>query len=209
MISDWRHPLPDGQAALSHVSSLHARAVEITSTAMARRQVLGIGPDRNVDSDDEGPSLEPGEAEELADIIEKSRTCITTHLMPCMGLGTGHSNLDNKLHAWLYACHLENEDWESVQAFCNSITSFTTDWGTESGLAGAPRIDFDECFPFWSRRPFFDEDDLGDGGYFDEDVLAAELNVIDGQPHGVSFGEVRRENASIKFLRGCMPVQGT
>jgi hypothetical protein len=147
-------------------------------------------PPRDLESDndaDPNPSSLTREQESvLASLLEDVQPFLTTHLMPCMGLGTGFGTLDDKLHAWLFACRLECSTWEKVESFCNSIVSLTTDWGTESGLADAPRIDYDTHFPFWSDKAFFDEEAeaLDGGAYFDEDVAVAGLNVVDGQPPG-------------------------
>ncbi len=138
------------------------------------------------DSDEEdAPPLAAAQREQLATLLEECRPIIATHLMPCMGLGTGHGNLDGKLHAWLYACHLECGNWSTVQRFCNSVISITTDWGVEAGLAGVPRIAFDEYFPYWSDAPYFNEEMQEEGAYFDEEVLEADMNLVEGQPAGV------------------------
>ena len=81
--------------------------------------------------------------------------------MPCTGLGTGHTSLDHKLHAFLFSARLETGSWDEVFRLCSSIVSFTTDWGTEAGLALVPRISVDDSFPWWSAATFFDEDEGG------------------------------------------------
>jgi hypothetical protein len=157
----------------------------IRSAAEAAEAVAAAGSDSESGAEG-GGRLTKEQASELASLLETCRPLILTHLMPCMGLGTGFGTLDDKLHAWLFACHLECGDWDKVQTFCNSVVSLTTDWGTESGLAGVPRVDFDQHFPFWSSAPFFDEEleAAAEDAYFDEDMAVAGLNIVEGEPPG-------------------------
>ena len=94
------------------------------------------------------------------------------HCLPVAALGSGAEKLENKVHAIVHQQSLESHDMESCEKQLSACISFTTDMGTELGLADTIKGDFGHWLDS-SLRP--DSDIEGDLGGVDLDT-GPELN---------------------------------
>ena len=97
-------------------------------------------------SDDDYPELtEDMSAQRIrcADVIHEN---MTSSISPPVALGVGHTKLEDKAAALLYAVFLEC-GWAFLAFFLNAFASFTTDMGVELGLNDFSNLDFNQLLP--------------------------------------------------------------
>lgn len=154
---------------------------------MAVKALPTIAKDAQVVDDCAGDApINEGVQSEFEAAVWRIQEQICPHMLPLMGLASGHTSLDDKVHALLQALHHEMGS-ETLEQFMRcAVVSFTTDWGTESGLVSVPATAFARICPQWqSSGAFFDEDEYASprggagpqwqssGAFFDEDAHAS------------------------------------
>ena len=112
--------------------------------ALARPQLRGDDGDVSLGSDSEPPVPTPRRAKPPAQGVEDMNSCQLTarmvtgiqwHQMMPASLGIRATSLTHKTSAVLHSTQMETSSARALQAYCCSVVSFTTDMGTELGLA--------------------------------------------------------------------------
>eukprot|EP00973_Karenia_brevis_P030213 4163816-Karenia_brevis.AAC.1 len=102
----------------------------------------------------EWDSLGNEEANELRHMRTENSTKMLNaterHVYPLTTLGTKRSSLLHKVHCLLWSMFLECGSWVLVQRLLEKVVSFTTDQGTESGLADFKGVPMGDFFPWMS-----------------------------------------------------------
>ncbi len=119
-----------------------------------RLQCKGLDPE----SDEAARELSSHLIEQIAKHSDALQRAAWTHCLPAMSLGMGHTTVDDKMHALLFALHHESGRWKHVRSLINSCVSITSDWGTEAHLQKVPNVDLFDVFPYWCEATFFDDD---------------------------------------------------
>ena len=121
------------------------------------------------------------------------------HIFPPALLGSKRASLIHKAHCMLHQLRLECGSWKDVWKYLANVVSFTTDQGTEAGLADFMAVDTLQMFPYWQPRCTMVESDS---------TLAA--FDVPG-PMVESEGEEAQQagNTLDYLLRSCMWVPGT
>ena len=100
-------------------------------------------------------------------LVEQLAGYVQHHILPPVGLGSGRSDLQHELHAFLHALFLETGDFELMRIMAQATTAISTDKGTEAGIQQAPPISLSKFLCFAQGQQF-----IPDGG---DDIGAEEL----------------------------------
>ena len=112
-------------------------------------------------ADDDEPCLAHERVERAAlYVVLKANATLITY--PPVALGLGHTSLEDKVAALLWAIFLEIS-YPCLQDYCNSFVSITTDMGTEIGAADYQLRTIDEMLPPYVAATQLLEDGDGDG----------------------------------------------
>ena len=95
---------------------------------------------------------------EERDLMASIADGLSTHLLPSVVLGGGHTSLWHKYHAVAHAMWLETGAAPLLETFSKSVFAFTTDQGVETGLCKVPILRASSVLP-WMPVP---EDEAGD-----------------------------------------------
>lgn len=114
------------------------------------------------DSDDGGISLD---SQRLAKCVQRLNDMLEFHMMPTQGLGQQRAGLVAKCESLLNTFHHEFGSWTRVRNALACVISFTSDWGTESGLADMPNINMDDIFPHYIEVPLEKMVRVGPNGF--------------------------------------------
>ena len=135
-------------------------------------------------------------AEECA-LIESLRQELQHHVLPPVGLGSGRSDLQHELHAFLHSLFLETGDFKLLRSVAQQTTALVTDKGTEAGVQTAPRVRLRDFLPFAQGDPFMVD---GDG----DNLSEADLTIDFASSLGV-HGLQHFVNNCTKGIADAMP----
>ena len=109
-------------------------------------------------------------------LYERISAGLSTHLFPSVVIGSGFSTLWHKFHAVAHSFWLETGDALSLERFCSSIFSFTTDQGVEFSLPKVPATPVRHVLPWVPIPEFQQEHDLAPGPDLGDLHAAARIN---------------------------------
>ena len=111
------------------------------------------------------------------------------------------------MNAFLSACHLEIPD---LSLWLGQVVSFTTDWGTEAGIAEAAGRPLHELLPHYWHEHFLDDPSLGSVAVSQSDagdcghVGEGDVDFLDG---GTQLGEVEAADSWLDEEHGLVAQQ--
>ena len=76
---------------------------------------------------------------------------IRRHVFPPALIGSRRASLVHKVHCMLHQLRLECGSWRAVNDYLQTVISFTTDHGTEAGLADFVGVEIAKMFPYWQQ----------------------------------------------------------
>ena len=127
-----------------------------------------------------------GEAveEPILELMSQLHSCVKRHIYTPVALATSCADLSKKAQAVVHAFTLESRDWQGLRATLNSVVSFTSDLGTEIGLAGV-QASLRNVSPTWFLplvQLASDEGEIGSsiGSLPDPGPAQAELDSVTG-----------------------------
>jgi hypothetical protein len=87
---------------------------------------------RNQDPDDSEPELRHKRVDRAA-LWQLMKRLVVVLTFPPVALGLGHTSLEDKVAAFMWALFLE-VGYQLLQDYCNTFVSITSDMGTEVGI---------------------------------------------------------------------------
>lgn len=141
---------------MTHVVSIGLADIEQASKAMDALIKLHVLKANDLLSEED--------AQDILLYSSSLEQSINIHTLPpvAMGCGANQTDTPKKLSALMHQIWLECSSMHSFKRFLSSIRCFTTDLGTESHLADAPRISLHQLLPrYCDDQEVVIEDDVG------------------------------------------------
>ena len=86
------------------------------------------------------------------------KSCILTHRLLPMAMGSGASGLDHKASALARSLFAETQSLPDLQRVLSQVVSFTTDMGTEFSIADMTGLTLKEILPSWASEGQLERD---------------------------------------------------
>ncbi|CAE7253642.1 unnamed protein product, partial [Symbiodinium necroappetens] len=86
------------------------------------------------------------------------KSCILTHRLLPMAMGSGASGLDHKASALARSLFAETQSLPDLQRVLSQVVSFTTDMGTEFSIADMAGLTLKEILPSWASEGQLERD---------------------------------------------------
>ena len=169
----------------------------LLSLCQLQGEILRLRAERELDDEEA--------KDELRRLSSEMHGLVWHHLLVPVALGLGETGLHQKFTALLHALRLEASSWRHVNRVSVRVVSWTTDYGTECGIAEAPRVDAGALLPHWREyeEPEPDPEPVADDADFAVDLVDDAVDVGDVGGQAV----VDPQDALISF-QGSIPVPG-